>query len=140
MRILPFLLLIAAPVWAGAQTAGDSAHRPVKAGYGEAIAQTPPTFPGGNDSLRVFIKRNLRYPRQAMTDGVRGKVWLNFTVDKNGAIRDSSVLNPMHEAIDREALRILSMMPTWNPATLSGNPVDAPFMLQIEFIPPGQKP
>jgi TonB family protein len=134
MRILTFLLLITAPFWASPQTA------PVKAGYGETVTQTPPAFPGGNDSLRVFIKRNLHYPRQALTDGVRGKVWLNFTVDKNGAIRDSSVLKHVHDEIDREALRILSLMPTWIPATLSGSPVDAPFMLQIEFIPPGQKP
>jgi len=138
--MLPFLLLMTAPLWAGAQTDGDSAQRPVKAGYGESVTQSPPGFPGGNDSLRAFIKRNLRYPRQAMNDGVRGKVWLNFTVDKNGAIRDSSVIKPVHEEIDREALRILSIMPAWNPATLSGNPVDAPYTIQIEFVPPGQKP
>jgi len=128
-----------APVCALAQTDAPT-EKPVKAGYGETIVQKQPEFPGGTDSLRAFIKRTIHYPRESVAAGLHGKVWLSFTVDRNGAIKDSSVIRHISDEIDREALRVLSVMPLWTPGTLNGTPADMPYMLQMEFIPPGQKP
>ena len=140
MRVLIFILLFAASECALAQSKTEPAEQPVKAGYGEAVVQKQPEFPGGPDSLRAFIKRTIHYPRQSATDGIRGKVWLSFTVDYTGAIRDSSVLKHVNEEIDAEALRVLSVMPLWIPGTMNGSPANTPYILQMEFVPPGQKP
>jgi protein TonB len=119
--------------------AGTEKEQHVKAGFGVPVAQTQPSFPGGPDSLRAFIKRTVHYPVAARNDGARGKVWLSFTVTKEGAIRDSIVLKSVHPDLDREALRVLKEMPDWVPATNNGTAFEGSYILQIEFIPPGQK-
>ena len=122
-----------------AQTAKDSAEYKVKAGYGLAVEQTQPEFPGGRDSLSLFLKTTLHYPKQSLHEGVHGKVWLGFLVDHDGNIKDESILKSVNKELDTEALRILKLMPPWKPATIGGNPVNSQYILQIEFIPPGQK-
>jgi len=140
MKLAVFITMVLFAGFSSAQTSRDSSGRPVKAGYGETVQQTRPDYPGGPDSLRVFISRTMRYPHQAILDGARGKVWLGFTVDREGNIKDASVLKSVNPEIDQEALRILQQMPRWNPATIAGNPVDSQYMLQLQFVPPGEKP
>jgi protein TonB len=140
MKFLLVIVLFAVSECTFSQTKKEPPAPGVKAGYGVPVEQTQPSYPGGIDSLHAFLKRTVHYPRQSVNEGARGKVWLNFTVDKEGNIRDSSVLKSVNAELDAEALHVLQEMPRWNPATAGGNPVDASYILQIEFVPPGQRP
>jgi len=122
-----------------AQTRDSAADHRVPAGYGVRVEQSQPSFPGGPDSLRLFLKRNLHYPKEAMLQGVRGKVWLSFTVDTAGSLKDPVVMKSVSPDIDSAAVHILSLMPAWQPARIGELPVEAQYLLQLEFIPPGQR-
>ena len=118
--------------------AQDSLHH-VKAGYGVPVQQTQPEFPGGRDSLRTFLRKNVRYPKGSMNTGERGKVWLSFQVDTTGQLLNPAVLKSVSPALDSAALDVLQKMPLWIPATTAGQRVESQYLLQIEFVPPGQK-
>jgi TonB family protein len=108
----------------------------VKAGFGVAIAQSQPTFPGGSDSLSMFLNKNLQYPEQASLEGIHGKVWVGFIVDKDGNIKDERILKSVDESIDNEALRLVRLMPLWKPGTINNSPADMQYILPIEFVIP----
>ena len=117
----------------------DTTSARVKAGYGVSVAQTQPEFPGGRDSLRVFLRKNVRYPKEARDSSVNGKVWLRFTVDTAGRLLDPAVMKGISPSLDSAALSVIPKMPLWAPATRAGKPVESQYLLQIEFIPPGRK-
>lgn len=73
----------------------------------------PPTFPGGNMALMSFINHERCYPHDAYEKGIQGRVVCGFVVNEDGHISDISVVKSVEESLDREAVRVVSMMPHW---------------------------
>lgn len=94
-----------------------------------------PQFPGGIRAMYQFLSRAMRYPTDAMEEGVSGKVFVEFKIDKNGIIKDAHVLNKLYPSLEREALRVVLTFPKWEPATLKGKAfdVDLDYTLPINF-------
>lgn len=92
-----------------------------------------PEFPGGMDKMYEFTARIMKYPDAENDAGIQGKVYVQFTVAKDGSIRDAKVLRSVSEGLDREALRIVRSMPPWRPGQLDGVPVNCRFNLPINF-------
>jgi protein TonB len=69
-----------------------------------------------------FLSQNLKYPETAIEEGLEGRCYLNFIVDKSGNITNITVLKgvPGCPECDKEAKRVISMMPNWTPAKLNG--------------------
>lgn len=80
-------------------------------------AVTPPLFPYGNDSLALFIYSNLQYPDSAFVENIEGKVVCGFEIDTFGVVSNPSILRKVHPWLDTEAIRIVSLLPNWIPAT-----------------------
>lgn len=117
---------------------GNKTSKGVKAGFGVSVSQVQPEYPGGTDSLYYFLNKNLQYPQEAMLNGIQGKVWLGFVVDKEGKIKDERILKSVDESIDNEALRLLRLMPLWKPGTVNNEPSEVQYILPIEFVIPKQ--
>jgi hypothetical protein len=78
------------------------------------ISNPEPSFPGGEDSLIAFIRRNIKWP---IADGCEhGTVFITFRIDTTGKINNPKILKGICPPYDNEALRIVSIMPKWNPA------------------------
>jgi hypothetical protein len=110
----------------------------VKAGFGVAVVQTEPEFPGGTDSLKAFLHNNLKYPQQLKEGGRGGSAILIFIVDKDGKIVDPKLLNGLNKDINAEALRVVGLMPDWKPGTTAGMPVNKEYILPVYFAPAAQ--
>jgi TonB family protein len=95
----------------------------------------PPAFPGGKDQLQTYFKQNLKYPPQALKNNVQGDVFVKFTVRKDGSIAQPKVLRSLDPACDKEALRLLTSMPKWQPGTQDDKPVDMVYTIPIHFVP-----
>ena len=96
-------------------------------------AEEMPNFPGGETELLKFFSQNLIYPEIAKRAGVEGKVILSFIVDKNGNIIDVKVAKSIGAGCDEEAMRVLKIMPNWNPGKQNGNPVLTRINLPVVF-------
>ncbi len=108
----------------------------IKAGFGLTVVQEQAEFPGGNDSLQAFLKRNLVYPEKAKKEKVSGKVYVSFNVYVDGKIEDAKIISGVNPELDNEALRVVNKMPAWKPGTVSGKPVRVQYILPIDFIVP----
>jgi TonB family protein len=96
-----------------------------------------PEFPGGTDSLFSFIVENLKYPEKAKENDTQGTVFINFIIDKDGSVADAKVVRGISPECDAEALRVIKMMPSWEPGLIKGKAEDIPvkvsFNIPINF-------
>lgn len=91
------------------------------------------SFPDGNQALTKFMSENIHYPESLREANVRGRVVVQFIVDTDGSLSDLTVIKPLHPAIDREVIRVLRLMPRWNPATKDGKTVRTSMVLPVSF-------
>lgn len=92
-----------------------------------------PCFPGGEDELYRFLKKNLRYPSLALEIGIQGRVVIGFTVSKTGEIINPKIHRSLFSACDKEAIRLIKLMPKWLPGRSGGQTVNVNYILPIQF-------
>lgn len=97
------------------------------------LAEKMPEYPGGVEALKEFISTNIKYPAEAKTEGIQGKVFVSFTVDKAGKVTDAEIAKGVHSALDAEALRVIKKMPNWKPGENEGVPVDVRYTVPVAF-------
>lgn len=87
-------------------------------------------FPGGMDSLNIWISHNLVYPTDST---IQGKVYVSFVVLKDGSISDIVIEKGMHPDFDKVAKKLVKSMPNWKPGILNGKVVASRKRLPIIF-------
>lgn len=92
-----------------------------------------PQFPGGMEELMKFIKRNLVYPQKATDMGIEGRVTVRFVVNKNGDVSDIEILRGLDPVCDKEAMRVIRMMPKWIPGRQNGRAVPVYYTVPIVY-------
>ncbi|MCZ4244198.1 energy transducer TonB [Pedobacter punctiformis] len=92
-----------------------------------------PEFAGGMNAWAKYIQRNLRYPSQAQEDGIQGKVFISFVVEKDGSITDVKVVKGIGYGCDEEAAKVIKKSPLWKPGKNAGVPVRVRYNLPINF-------
>jgi len=91
-----------------------------------------PEFPG---EVRTYLNQQIIYPAEAKLNGDEGRVLIRFIVDTTGQLRDPVIFKSTgFPLLDKEALRVVSAMPPWKPATRDGRPVAAFFQLPFKFL------
>ena len=88
-----------------------------------------PRFSYG-DGLKSFIYSNLRWPNKF--DG-EGKVVVSFVINKSGSVENIKIVKSLCEDCDREVIRIVNLMPKWEPGELKNKTVDVIIYLPIYF-------
>jgi protein TonB len=99
------------------------------------VVQQMPTYMGGQEAMAKFLAKNLKYPKNAQEAGIEGKVWIRILIAKTGELADIQVLKGITNCpeCNLEALRIVKMMPYWNPGIQNGNAVNVYYNLPVIF-------
>ncbi len=97
------------------------------------VVDEMPSFPGGQEKMSEYIAANLRYPKQAIENGIRGKVICSMVINKEGMVTDVKVLKGIGGGCDEEALRVLRAMPRWKPGKYQGKPANVFMNIPINF-------
>lgn len=92
-----------------------------------------PEFPGGIVQFMKWLTRNLRYPPIAQSQRMQGKVVVSFIINKDGSIASPTIVQSVDPALDREALRVVKMMPRWKPGLQNGKPCRTMFAIPVNF-------
>lgn len=92
-----------------------------------------PQFPGGDKELMVFVAKNLRYPVVAAENRIEGRVVVKFVVSKTGDVTDIHILRGLDPSCDKEAVRVIKMMPRWIPGKQNGRNVPVYFTLPVVY-------
>lgn len=95
-----------------------------------------PTFLGSSDP-RTFLTKwvyvYLKYPPEAVRDGIQGRVLVDFVIDERGKVTDVRVSRGVDPDLDDEAVRVISASPDWKPARVRGQKVKCELSMYVEF-------
>ena len=92
-----------------------------------------PEFPGGQASMMEWLSKNINYPPIAAENNIQGRVMVSFVVETDGSLSNVRVVRGVDPNLDREAMRLVSMMPKWKPGMQDGKPARARFTLPVQF-------
>ena len=85
------------------------------------------------DFLQKWVYQYLKYPEEAIRDGVQGRVMVGFVIEKDGSVTDVHVVKGVSEELDAEALRVVGASPKWKPGRVNGNRVRTTLTIPVEF-------
>jgi protein TonB len=98
------------------------------------VEEMPEFLDGGEAGLRAWIAKAIEYPVIAQENGIQGKVYVTFVVDKDGSVSDAKVIRGVDPSLDKEALRVVNSLPKWKPGKQRGKPVRVSYTVPISFV------
>lgn len=98
--------------------------------YNTAGIEVKPDFPGGMEKFNAFVAKNYQAPEE---EGLKGKVYVTFVVEKDGSLTDIKVLRDIGYGTGKEAIRVLNKCPRWTPGEQNGKKVRCTFSLPISI-------
>ncbi len=99
-----------------------------------AAVENKPGFNGGDaNDFSKWVSENIQYPQDAIDSKIEGRVILQFTVSKEGDVKDVEVLRGVNELLDAEAVRVVSASPKWEAGSQNGIPVAVKYTFPVIF-------
>lgn len=95
-----------------------------------------PTFLNSSDPrqfLEKWVYQYLKYPSEAVRDGIQGRVMVEFIVNKDGKVSDARIVKGVSPELDAEALKVVSASPKWKPGRCRGEKVRTSITVPVEF-------
>lgn len=83
--------------------------------------------------LEKWVYKYLKYPEEAVKDGIQGRVMVDFIIGKDGSVSDVRVLKGVSPELDAEAVKVVAASPKWKPGRLNGNKVRTSMTIPVEF-------
>ncbi len=108
---------------------GAATNEVINAGLVEKF----PEFPGGMEAFAKYLRKNLRYPASAAENGIAGRVFLSFIVERDGSLTDIKVIKGIGFGCDEEAMRVLRKSPAWTPGIQNKQKVRVQYTLPLLF-------
>ncbi len=97
------------------------------------VVERLPEFPGGMVEFMKWLTKNLTYPAIAQQQKLQGRVMVAFIINKDGSITNARIVKSVCPELDREALRIVRIMPKWKPGEQDGKPCRTYFCIPVVF-------
>ncbi len=83
--------------------------------------------------LNRWVYEYIKYPDSAIRSGIEGRVIAEFTVGKDGKVKDVEVVRGVDDEIDAQVVKVIKASPKWKPATIGGKPVSVRISVPVEF-------
>ena len=123
-----FLIMLLAFVSVNAYSQSDDADNDV---YN--MVDQSAKFQDGYNSIIKFVKENIKFPAEAQENNVHGKLMVSVVVEKDGSLSDIKIKKGLGYGLDEEIVRIIKMMPKWQPAQHKGKAVRQSQTIMIPF-------
>lgn len=92
-----------------------------------------PQFPGGEIKLYEYLETTIKYPILSREKGIKGKVYIEFIIEKSGKVTNVNVIRGIDENCNREAIRVIRLMPKWEPGERKNEKIRVKYTLPIVF-------
>ena len=84
-------------------------------------------------SLGKYLVQNTRYPKEAKSQAVKGRVLVSFVVNSDGKLSDFKIVEGLGHGCNKEAIRVLQQGPNWVPSEINGVPVQSRGTAEVHF-------
>jgi protein TonB len=96
------------------------------------MTEQEPNPKGGMCAFYEYTQDNLQRPKEAVTKGVRGNVFVQFIVEKDGRITNVKVVKGIGSGCDEEVVKLLENSPRWSPGVQKGQKVRVEKTMSIQ--------
>ncbi len=117
------------------------------------IEEIAPEYIGGIPEMFKFLGKNLKYPKSPRGKGIEGIIYVSFVVNETGELENIEVkkskltqrsydnnlkkwlYSPVdrNELLEKESIRVVSLMPKWRPGIQHGKPKKVSYTLPIDY-------
>jgi protein TonB len=99
------------------------------------VIEDKPLFNGkpAEEGFREYVGSNTKYPPVAAENGITGRVYVEFTIDKDGTVINVKILRGVDPSLDAEALRVIKASPKWTPGRQRGKTVKVKYQFPVNF-------
>jgi len=97
------------------------------------IAEFNPEYPGGEAAFTKFLQKNIHYPQIAKENGIQGRAYIQFIVERDGSLTDIQIVRNPGGGTGEEAARVLKMSPHWKPGKQNGVAVRVQYTVPVNF-------
>ena len=104
-----------------------------------SIVDKMPEFPGADKALVSFLNQTIIYPADALKKKEQGKVIVQFVVNNTGKVENAKVLRSISPSLDKEALRVIGLLPDWIPGEQNGVKVAVSRIVPVVFYIPTEE-
>nr|WP_302828972.1 M56 family metallopeptidase [uncultured Bacteroides sp.] len=105
----------------------------------EVVEVMPEFLDGGMSGLMTYLSKNVKYPAEAISQKIEGRVVVQFVINKDGSISDVGLTRSANPLLDKEAIRVISAMPKWKPGMQRGMAVRVKYTVPVMFRLPAEK-
>lgn len=119
-KVLSFAVVLAIAVGCAGEKSEKQSEQPKKPEVVYEEVQVQPMFVGGNAAMQKFIDENLQYPKEAKKNGIQGEVIVKCMIGSDGKVSEAQVEKSVDSALDAEAVRVVGLMPAFNPGMIDG--------------------
>lgn len=97
------------------------------------VVEVMPSYPGDMEALYKFLGQQMHYPKEALENGIEGRVVVTFVVEEDGRLTHFEAVSSPSPLLSNEAIRIMTQMPRWNPAKRMGRNVRCQYNIPVMF-------
>ena len=127
------------------------------------VCEEPAQYPGGQGAMMQYLAQHIRYPKIAEEHGAQGRVLVQFVVNKDGSLsrftivkkaeniitsnvqdgitvnaqgtasEENNIPQEAFDALNEEAVNVISGMPNWIPAKQRGKQVRMKYVIPVTF-------
>lgn len=97
------------------------------------IVEQMPEFPGGEKALREFLAKNINKSLINKDKNVSEIVYCRIAISKDGTIMQTEILRSCGVEYDKDAIRVIRLMPRWNPGIQNHEKVNVYYTLAINY-------
>lgn len=98
------------------------------------VVEQMPEYKGGEEAMYKYLASNISYPSEAKENKQEGIVYISFVVMKDGSIDRAKIIRDIGYGCGLEALRVIKIMPKWNPGMNNGFPVNVEYTIPVSFL------
>jgi periplasmic protein TonB len=99
------------------------------------VVEDDPIPIGGMKEYNKFLSDSINYPIEALKANIKGNVYVELTINKEGEVEDPRVLKGIGGGCDEEAIRVIMLAPKWIPGKQKGKPVYVRKVVTVAFKP-----
>jgi protein TonB len=98
------------------------------------LVEVKPTFKGGDiEKFREWVQKRVTYPQAAQDNGIQGRVYLTFVIERDGTVSNVRIVRGVDPLINNEAQKAIEASPKWSPGLQRGRPVRVRFSIFLNF-------
>lgn len=94
-----------------------------------------PMFGGYPAGIVDYIKLNLKYPKEALKEDIKGQVLARFIINSVGKVSNVKLIQSVDEQLDKEVLKLIRTLPYWRPAMQLGKAFSTAYTIPVTFRP-----